>query len=179
MQLDLILELAKDCGFSVAAALDPKTLEFRTEVRDMCAADRCNSYNQSWSCPPAIGGLEEISGKCAQYSHGILVQTIGQLEDEFDYESIMGTASTHESNFQTLTAKLHDAGYDMLPMGAGACRRCESCTWPDSPCRFPHLVFPSMEACGLVVSDVCRDNGVPYYYGKNTIAFVSCYLFKI
>ena len=51
--------LAKECGFDVAEDLDPKTLKFLPEVRDMCAADRCRHYNKSWACPPACGTLEE------------------------------------------------------------------------------------------------------------------------
>ena len=84
----------------------------------------------------------------------------------------------HQKNFQKLIRHLRELELDMLPMGVGACRLCEKCTWPDEPCRFPELVFPSMEACGLFVSQVCKDNGVPYYYGPNTMAFVSCCLFK-
>ena len=49
---------AKECGFTVAEDLDPKTLHFMPEVREMCATG-CRHYNHSWACPPANGSLEE------------------------------------------------------------------------------------------------------------------------
>ncbi len=61
-------------------------------------------------------------------------------------------------------------------IGTGACTRCEKCTYPDKPCRFPDKMTSSMEALGMVVSDVCRDNGIPYYYGQGTITYVGCVL---
>ena len=62
-------------------------------------------------------------------------------------------------------------------MGAGTCTRCAACTYPDAPCRHPETLAPSMEACGLFVSDVCRSNALPYYYGDRKIAFICCVLF--
>jgi predicted metal-binding protein len=178
MECNELIALAKECGFTVAEPLDPRTLKFMPEVRDMCAADKCRNYARSWSCPPACGSLEEIATRCRGYDKGLLVQTIGRQKDEYDYETLLDTSTLHNGNFQRLTDVLHTRGLDLLPMGAGGCLRCETCTYPDAPCRFPDLVFPSMEACGLLVSQVCTDNGVPYYYGPGTIAYVSCYLYK-
>ena len=33
-----------------------------------------------------------------------------------------------------------------------------------------------MEAYGLVVSQVCQDSGLPYYYGPQTITYTACVL---
>jgi hypothetical protein len=35
-----------------------------------------------------------------------------------------------------------------------------------------------MEAYGMIVSDVCKANGIPYYYGPNTLTYCACVLFK-
>ena len=61
-------------------------------------------------------------------------------------------------------------------LGAGGCTVCKSCAYPE-PCRFPEKAFSSMEGYGMLVSDVCTANNVPYYHGENTIAYVGCYLF--
>jgi predicted metal-binding protein len=173
-----IVSLAKECGFDVAAAMDPNKLEFMSEVRDMCAADKCRSYDKNWTCPPAAGSLEDIKKRCAGFNKGLLVQTVGRRGDEFDFEAIMETEAAHQKHFRALSEKLSGLGIKFLPMGVGACRICPECTYPGEPCRFPELAFPSMEACGLLVSKVCTDSGVPYYYGKDSISFVSCYLYK-
>ena len=170
--------LAKECGFDAVGLLDPQTLQFLPEVRQMCAADKCRNYNRSWSCPPACGSLEENKERCLQYSTGILVQTIARMEDEYDIETMTEAPKINGENFCRLTDRLFELGYDTLPMGAGGCTRCKQCTYPDAPCRFPEKMFPSMEACGLLVSQVCTDNNLPYYYGPNTIAYTGCFLFK-
>ena len=36
----------------------------------------------------------------------------------------------------------------------------------------------SMEAYGLLVSDVCRRSGLGYYYGTGTMTYTSCVLYK-
>jgi predicted metal-binding protein len=177
MKIETALEMARQAGFDVAEPLDPAMLSFRSEVRDMCAA--CDGYAKSWGCPPAVGSLEAIAKRAAKYGGGVLVQTICYMEDEFDMDSWGESARLHGERFIEL-ARLYTAVMDTLPMGAGGCHRCaEGCTYPDAACRHPDQVYPSMEGYGLMVSDVCRDNGVTYYYGPGTIAFNCCYLFDL
>ena len=169
---------AKGAGFEIAEPLDPGKLEFRQDIRDMCAPDKCrHGYGKRWSCPPAGVPLEELRDRAKAYAKGILVQTVCHMEDAFDYESVMETAKLHSQNFNALADTLRDSGEDVFPMGAGACRRCEECTYPDQPCRFPDRMITSMEASGLFVSQVCKDNALPYYYGENTVAYCSCILY--
>ncbi len=168
--------LALDCGFDRAERLDPATLEFMDEVREMCAFDRCRSYGKSWACPPACGELGLWRERAAKYSRGLILQSIGQREDSYDLEAMMEAAKKCDECFYRLADALK--GADVLAMSAGTCTRCEKCTYPDSPCRFPDRLFPSMEACGLFVSKVCRDNGVDYYYGEDRIAFTCCLLYN-
>jgi predicted metal-binding protein len=86
--------------------------------------------------------------------------------------------SEHQDHLAAFNPQLRALSPDALLLGAGACRRCETCAYP-APCRFPAEAFASMEAYGMVVSDVCRDNGLPYYYGPNTLTYVSCALFRV
>ena len=170
--------LAKECGFTHFAPLDVSTLEFMQEVRDMCNAEQCRNYNASWSCPPACASLEEMRGLVKKYASGILVQTVGELEDSYDWEGIMDTGARQKESFARMRAEIEKECGDVLAMGAGTCKLCETCSYPDSPCRYPEKMEVSMEACGLFVSKVCTDNGLAYNYGPNKIAFTSCFLVK-
>lgn len=169
--------LALECGFSLAEPLEVSTLEFLPEVRAMCAADRCRSYNHSWACPPACGELSLWREKAAKFSRGLILQTIGQREDSYDFEAMMEVAADNDRNFYRLMDALK--GKDVLGLSAGTCTRCGKCTYPDAPCRHPESLYPSMEACGLFVSKVCKDNGVPYYYGDDKIAYTCCLLYNM
>lgn len=169
---------ALDFGFSGAAALDAATLALRPEVRDMCSADKCRLYGRSWMCPPGCGSLEENAVRLQGYTVGLLVQTVGQLEDDFDYEGMQEAGALQKQRFALFARELKQAYPGLLALSSGGCELCGKCTYPDAPCRHPEQAMPSMEAFGLVVSDVCRANELPYYYGPGTIAYTGCYLLK-
>lgn len=142
----------------------------------MCAADKCGAYGRNWACPPACGSLEHCAKRIASYSSGILVQTVAALEDEFDLEGIAAAQKKHKKRFAVLARQMRLLYPDCLPLSAGGCTRCEVCTYPEHPCRYPKKRFSSMEAYGLLVSEVCSASGMPYYRGEKTISFTSCIL---
>jgi len=170
--------IAFDSGFTHCVPLDVSKLEFLHEVRDMCNAEQCDRYGKSWSCPPACPSLEEMRERVGSYSSGLLVQTVGDIEDNYDWEGIMAVGARHKANFGHMWDAIESEHPSVFAMGAGACKLCESCTYPDAPCRFPNRMSASMEACGLLVNKVCTDNNIKYNYGPNKIAFTSCFLLK-
>ena len=171
--------LAEEAGFSHWGFFKTEGLRFLPEVRDMCAAGKCTRYDHCWSCPPACGTIEDAAKKAAAYDWGILLQTTAELEDDYDGETMMEAEALQKERFEALCAKIAEKGGEkMLPMGAGSCTICKTCTYPDAPCRFPDRMVTSMEAYGLVVSDVCKLADTPYYYGPLTITYTSCILFQ-
>lgn len=175
---DELISKCKEYGFTHAVPLDCATLTPMTEVRDMCAANRCGQYGSNWSCPPACGELEECIRKMEGFSRGILVQTVGYPEDSMDFETMMETEQQHKEHFLAFADYLTEVCPGRLALGSGCCTRCKTCAYPDAPCRFPDRMVSSMEAYGLLVTQVCESNNIPYYYGPGTIAYVSCYLLE-
>ncbi len=174
--VQMLIEAGLKAGFTCAAPLKTETLRFLPEVREMCNADRCQHYNKNWMCPPACGTLEECAARAVGFKVGIIVQSVGDVEDSFDFEAVQRIEQEHKKRFQNLAAALGASCSPILALGAGTCNLCESCAYPDAPCRFPDKALSSMEANGLWVSDVCEKNGVPYNYGPNKMAFTSCIL---
>ncbi len=170
---------ALEAGFSHAAPLDVATLELRSEVRDMCAADKCRMYGRSWTCPPACGSLAENAQVIAGCTGGLLVQTTREIEDDFDYEGMEEAGIQQQRLFRAFHKALKKEIFGVVPLGSGGCRLCETCTYPDAPCRHPEEAVASMEAYGLWVSDVCTRNKLDYYYGPKTITYTGCYLFPV
>ena len=74
-----LLALAKSCGFTASAPLDPASIELKQAVRDMCKENTCGQYGKRWSCPPGCGNLEQCRTQLAGYSTGLLVQTTGAI----------------------------------------------------------------------------------------------------
>lgn len=178
MDFEELEQLGKKYGFTHVASLDCSTIELMPEVRQMCEADTCHMYGKNWSCPPGCGTLEECRERIERYRKGIIVQTVGILEDALDGEGMMETESAHKKNFYSMEKELRRKWPQMLAIGSGCCTKCAKCACPDSECRFPEEAFSSMEAYGMLVTQVCKANGLAYYYGPCTIAYTSCYLLK-
>ena len=174
-----VLRMARDIGFDHRGVLDPATLELRTEVREMCSADRCQNYGKSWTCPPACSSLEEGAAEISKYNSGILVQTTAFTEDDFDYETMQQAGELQQERIAKMLVLLRKSFPQLLALGSGGCRLCAECTYPNAPCRNPELAVPSMEAYGLWVSDVCKRNELPYNYGPGSITYTACFLFNL
>ena len=173
-----LLLLAKEYRFDCAAPMDVSKLEVLEDVRKACEVNRCGAYNKTWACPPAFGDLEESRKILQKYKRGLLVQSVQILEDDFDWEGIQELGKRHGENFQELYARLRKDYPDLLALGAGGCRRCEECTYPDAPCRFPDKMTYSMEGFGLFVTKVCQDCGIPYNHGRGTMTYSGCFLIE-
>lgn len=173
---DELKDLALSCGFSHVGDLDVSTITLHTEVREACAADKCHAYNKNWVCPPACGTLEECGQKINAYKKGLILQTTGELEDSFDFETMDQLATDHAKTMHKFSDELKKLYPNALILGDGACKRCKTCTYPDAPCRFPERQSSAMEAFGMVVSEVCMKNDMKYYYGPGTLTYVGCVL---
>ncbi len=170
------LQTALEAGFDVAVPLNVETLKPMEQVRDMCADGKCKAYNTNWTCPPQCGTVEECAVKIQKYSHGVLLQTVGHMTKAIDSKCYRETGKRHMENFLKLVRQVRKEYPEALALGAGGCQVCKQCAYPE-PCRFPEQATSSMEGYGLFVTQVCRDNGVPYYHGDRTITYSACILF--
>ncbi|MEE0955730.1 MAG: DUF2284 domain-containing protein [Eubacterium sp.] len=173
-----LLKLAEEAGFSHYGLCSVKTLKTVPEVRDMCAVNKCRAYNSNWTCPPACGSIEDCEKRMKQYGFGILVQTTGVLEDSMDYEAMMDIEAKQSEGCRRMMQLVRQNFRDCLCLFHGPCNICKSCSYPDEPCRFPDKAVSAMEGYGLLVSQVCKDNGVDYYYGKGTLTYTGLFLVK-
>ena len=95
MDIRKLEKMGMEQGFSHVVLLDCDTIELKPEVRQMCASGSCHKYDKCWSCPPGCGSLEECEARVRQYKNGIIVQTVGELEDALDGEGMMETEARH------------------------------------------------------------------------------------
>ena len=171
------LLLAKEAGFTNFCEINTEALVAMPEVRDMCASGKCKIYGKRWACPPACGTIEECAERMRAYTAGILVQTTKEMKDDFDVETMISAQEEHKTNFLKLAAEIRKIHPECLPLTAGTCTLCRKCTYPDEPCRRPDEMISSMEAYGLLVSDVCTKSGAKYNYGPKTMTYTSCILY--
>lgn len=172
-----ILEAVNVIGFTHVTEFDPQILEAKQAVRDMCAEDKCRAYGKNWSCPPYCGTVEECQTEMSSYSKGILLQTTGKLKSVIDVLGYKNVGEDHNKLVYQLYDNLSGSDADFLLLGAGGCRRCKKCAYPE-PCRMPERSISSMEGYGLLVSQVCKDVGAQYNYGEKTITYSACILYN-
>jgi predicted metal-binding protein len=169
------IKIALELGFSEAVQLNVATLRPMQAVRDMCAQDQCRAYGKNWTCPPHCGTLGECGERMARYRRGILLQTVGKMEKTIDTKAFRQTEQRHLEQFHSFCRQVRQQYPNALCLGSGGCRICKTCAYPE-PCRFPEQACSSMEAYGLFVTQVCRDNGMAYYHGEKTVTYTACVL---
>ncbi len=174
----LTVEMAEDAGFSYAAYAEIDKMEFMPQVRDMCAANKCGKYNKCWACPPACGTLDELKAKVSEYDYAMILQATERMEDDYDWEAIEKASIRCGKSLERLTKQLRAMGKNVFPMGNGGCSRCDECTYPDAPCRFPEDLNFSMEACGLFVNRECKKAGLEYNHGPQTMTIIASIFVK-
>lgn len=168
---EMLIASALKLGATNIGMFDPRSIELLQEVRDMCAANRCGRYGKSWTCPPAIESLDHWRNQIAQFDMGIIIQLTVKMEDEFDYEAMCLGEAELKRIFRSLKRTFPSGHHHLLYLESGTCTICDVCTYPEQPCRYPDLAIPSLEAVGIVVTDLCQSATLPYYYGPLTLTY--------
>lgn len=142
MNFKELKELCQSHGFTHTVPLACDTIELKPEVRQMCASDSCHKYNKCWSCPPGCGTLEECEKRVRKYKLGILVQTVGQLEDSMDGEGMMRIEDMHKASFYALEKDLRKFYRTCCLLERDAVRSVRSVPIRMRPAVFQGKLFP-------------------------------------
>ncbi|MDR1797009.1 MAG: DUF2284 domain-containing protein [Clostridiales Family XIII bacterium] len=166
----LLKEIRLNKLVNQADPIDVGILTFQDEIRAMCEQNTCGRYGKSWNCPPACGTVQELEAVCKHFSKGILINTITQLEDSFDWEGMQQGGRNLNDLMLFVNRLAKELGVeDYRVFSGGACKSCEECAYPDVPCRFPDQQFTPIEACGINVSQAAIKSGFKYINGPNTV----------
>ena len=154
------------------AMISPKDITFSENVRKACEVNYCGRYGKCWTCPPGAGDWQVLRDHFREYEHAFVFTTKYDLEDSFDVEGMDEARVQHEAVDKAILALLEGEEPHELA-GAGSCKICEKCTYPDAPCRFPDKARRSMEACGMDVVSLSKDCGIHYINGADTVTYFS------
>ena len=180
--MDIITEIEKaigQTGFSEFGYVEIGTLKYYPEVRKICEGNTCRNYGSSWACPPAVGTIEECKARVEQYDKMLLFSLAYQLEDSFDFDGMINGMKDFKRTVDKLQEKLDAIPLDYSLLSNEGCNRCTSCTYPDAPCRFPHLLHHSLEGYGFIVNELAKEAGIKYNNGSDTVTYFGAVLFKI
>jgi predicted metal-binding protein len=153
--------------------IETSALVFFPELYNACAANLCGNYNKCWTCPPSVGTLEAQQEKILRWKYALVFTTKIDLEDTFDIEGMEKGHKIHNS----LTADIREQFGACSIYGAGGCKVCDVCAYPE-PCRFPDRAVSAIEAAGISVTDLSRTAHLKYNNGPNTVTYFSMLLFN-
>jgi predicted metal-binding protein len=156
--------------------ISPHDVEFSPDVRKYC--EECNGYGKSWACPPAVGTVDECRERAQSYDKMLIFSGKYDVEDSADFEGFMRGMKDFKTIANNVDEGLRSVISDYIVLGNEGCGVCESCTYPNAPCRFPDKLHGSIEGYGVWVSKVASQAGVRYNNGSNTITYFGAVLYN-
>lgn len=169
------LEPLIDERFDASKEIPASTVPFSREVRKLCEDNACGNFGKSWTCPPAIGPLENLQEKLSPFSRFIVIYKVYTMKDSFDWEGMVNGHKDFQSRIIGLKKAITESFPDLsfVVLGAGTCTLCKTCTYTlDEPCRNPEDAMVSVEACGIDAMKMMGDNGLKYNNGPNTVTYI-------
>lgn len=173
-------EKALFLGAYRAEWIDGSKVSLDASFRDLCRANSCGNYGRSYMCPPDIGEIHALMEEIRTYDRVLVYQTVGPLEDSYDFEGMMEAGKRHNELAQKLREETREVpSGQVLHLGAGGCRVCEVCgKKTGEPCRFPHKAIGSLEAYGINVSLLAKESGMNYINGPDTVTYFGAVFFR-
>lgn len=180
MNYESLLEQVRGLGAYKAAIVPVSEVQFDPYFRTMCESNACGNYGKCWMCPPSAGDIHSLIQEAQSYDRVLVYQTVGQLEDSFDFEGMMEAARTHNLLALKLGKLFASLPFPRkLHLGAGGCHVCPVCAKrTEEPCRHPDLAMPSLETYGINVSQLASSGGLKYIHGENTVTYFGSLLFS-
>ena len=176
--METIVKIALDCGAKKAQYPPGSTVITDSLFRKICEGNACGKFNRCHMCPPDIGNIEALMGEVKKYPHAVLYQTVGTLEDSFDFEGMMEAGKQHNLCSQAIRQKLEGILPDHLHLTGGGCHLCDRCSkLDDLPCRHPEEALSSLEGYGIDVYRTSQATGLKYINGTNTVTYFGIILF--
>jgi predicted metal-binding protein len=175
-----LIEIALSHGATRAGIVNVSDVQFSESFRDMCVMNSCGKFGTNWMCPPAVGEFKEMRDQVLKFSKGLVVQTVYQMEDSFDFEGMMKASEIHEKVFRDVWDHIRKEKIlePHLALNAGICKFCEHCTYPDRDCLYPDEALASVEAYGIDVNALVTACGIPYNNGVASVSYVGAIFYS-
>ena len=178
--IEQIRQTALQLGAYRAELVPVKAISFDATFRTMCESNACGNYGRNYTCPPDAGNIYDLMEEIKTYNHALVYQTVGTLEDSYDFEGMMEAGDLHNQLAQKLWDFTDELGQKaVLHLGAGGCRLCEICGKRQGiPCRNPKRAMRSLEAYGVNVSLLASLAKMNYINGQNTVTYFGAVFIK-
>lgn len=158
--------------------ISPSELVFKEEVRQICRQE-CPMYGKSWSCPPAVGTLEECRADCLSYEAAFLFTTIAEVSDIANLQETLATRAEHEKITRRIGKLFQRVGLETKLLSSESCTLCENCAYPEGEqCRHPEYMIPCFESQGILVTEIAEAYNIPFLDSMTTVQWFGLILYR-
>lgn len=161
------------CQYEV---IDTSEFVFSEKVRQICK-NECERYGKSWSCPPAVGTVEECRRRALTYEKALIFTTLAEVTDTAIWSETLATRAGHEEITRALCQELTRRGAEILSLSGESCQICETCAYPEV-CRHPEAAIPCVESYGILVTDIAEKYGIDFYTDSHTVTWFGVILLR-
>lgn len=180
MEEQKLIQQVLDLGAHKAAVISVNDIHFDRAFRAMCESNACGNYGKCWMCPPDAGDIDELIAEAKTFKKAVVYQTIGELEDSYDFEGMMEAGERQNKLAQDVAKAFSSLPFEKtLQLGAGGCRVCPVCAKRNNePCRYPDRAMASLETYGVAVSELAAACGMKYINGQNTVTYFGAFFYR-
>ncbi|MCI8597834.1 MAG: DUF2284 domain-containing protein [Lachnospiraceae bacterium] len=159
------------------AFIKERDISFLEQIRYICETE-CPQYGSSWSCPPAVGTVEECRERCSRFQEGFLFTTVAEVSDLENMAEMLDTRMEHEEITRQVRDLFREQCEEVLVLSTESCAICEKCSYPHHPCRHPERMFPCIESYGILVTELAERYGITFMNGGNVVTWFSLILYR-
>ncbi|MBE6038438.1 MAG: DUF2284 domain-containing protein [Anaerofustis stercorihominis] len=174
---NILREKAAAAGIFECGTVKTTQLNFREDIRNICAGESCGQYGRCWACPPAVGTLEECKERCLRYENMLVFTGKYDMDGPFDFAGWKTSMKDFKKLVWRFDEEIKDMFSDYMLFWNEGCGICKECTYPDSECRFPDKMHHALEGYGLWVSELASLAGIKYNNGENTVTYFGALLY--
>ena len=158
------------------AFIEETEISFLDQVRYICETE-CPQYGSSWSCPPAVGTVEECRERCRRFPKGFLFTTVAEVSDLENMSEMLATRMDHEEITRQVRDLFDSVCEEVLVLSTESCSICEKCSYPEHPCRHPEKMFPCIESYGILVTELAERYGIQFISEAGVVTWFSLLLY--
>jgi len=175
---EFLTDTALKLGAFKAKVIDAEKVETDRSFRAICESNSCGAFGRCWACPPDCGDIDELMASLKDYRYALVFQTVGELEDSYDFEGMIEHKKSYVRILDKLRAEARKVLSKALYLGAGGCGMCDECAKRrGEPCVDPENAIVSLEAYGVNVSRLAAVSDMKYINGKDTVTYFGAIFF--
>lgn len=161
--------------------LSTEEIPFYDKNVQMCKKN-CPYYKTSWSCPPAVGKVDECKEALRQFPDAVVISCISSMKNPLSGREARETQDKPMKITADIENWLIHQDIPFFTLTSDVCRICPNqglkCGYSKIPCRNPEQMHPCIEGYGILLTDLLIKLHMDYDIGERYILWYTIIFFN-